>query len=324
MTLEDLFRLGTLTDAINKLVRVDSVLGNAGLFEDKPVNTTTVVVEEKEGRLFLVPNTSRDADPEPVKGGKRTRRTFEIPHLPTSGTLTPTQLNVAAMGSDSQIEQQAKVINDKLQEMRNSLEATREWQRVGAITGKILDADGTVIYDLYDEFGVTAKSANCALSTATTDVRKKLLDAKRHAEEKLSGFVITGWKAYCDAGYFDALTGHAKVEAAYASYQAAADRLGGDMRKGFVHAGIEFIEYNAQVGGQKFIAAGKARLVPVVRSLFRTYTAPANYNETVGTLGQAFYAKAEPRKMGKGWDLEAQSNPLALCLAPEALVELVA
>ena len=54
------------------------------------------------------------------------------------------------------------------------------------------------------------------------------------------------------------------------------------------------------------------------------YFAPANYNEAVNTVGQSYYAKSEPRKMGKGWDLEAQSNPLAVFHYPEALVELKA
>jgi len=60
----------------------------------------------------------------------------------------------------------------------------------------------------------------------------------------------------------------------------------------------------------------------VAKGVFRMFNAPANYNEAVNTLGQPFYSKAEPRKMGKGWDLEAQANPLAMCLFPEALVEL--
>ena len=91
-----------------------------------------------------------------------------------------------------------------------------------------------------------------------------------------------------------------------------------------VYGGIEHIECNATVGDKRFIPLGKARLVPVVRGLLKMYNAPANYNETVNTLGKPFYAKSEPRKMGKGWDLEAQANPLALCLAPGALVELEA
>ena len=136
--------------------------------------------------------------------------------------------------------------------------------------------------------------------------------------------MITGWRAYCAEDYLDALVRHPNVEKAYAAYQEASDRLGGDVRKGFIYGGVEHIECNAAVGDKRFIPQGKARLVPVVRGLFKLYNAPANYNETSNTLGKPFYAKSEPRKMGKGWDLEAQTNPLALCLAPGALVELEA
>ncbi|MDA8449833.1 major capsid protein [Acidovorax sp. GBBC 3332] len=324
MTLADLFTLTSLTDAINKLPRAPSVLGDSGLFVEKPVSTTSVVVDSKDGRLSLVPAVGRDDDPTPVKDPKRTRRPFEIPHLPTSGQLLPSELKVAGMGEEDALPAQAAVINDKLQDMRNRLEATREWQRVGAITGKILDADGRVIYNLYDEFGVTAKNVSTALGSDATDVRGKLMEAKRYAEKKLSGFVITGWRAYCDEDYFDALVRHPSVVKAYANHQEAVDRLGGDVRRGFTFGGIEHIEYNAVIGNQKFIASGTARLVPVVRELFRLYNAPANYNETVGTRGVPIYAKAEPRKMGKGWDLEAQANPLAMCLVPEGLVGLTA
>ena len=74
----------------------------------------------------------------------------------------------------------------------------------------------------------------------------------------------------------------------------------------------------------KFIPDGKARLVPITDDLFATYLAPANYNEATNTLGMEFYAKAEERRMGKGWDVEAQSNPLSVCTAPDALVTFTA
>lgn len=96
------------------------------------------------------------------------------------------------------------------------------------------------------------------------------------------------------------------------------------MRSGFRFGDIEFVEYDVTVSGQKFIPEGVAQVFPVARGAFAMYNAPANYNETVNTIGQPYYAKAEARKMGKGWDLEVQANPLALCLFPEALVELKA
>ena len=325
MTLEDLFTLASLTDAINLLPRPPSLLGSSGLFEEKGVNTTSIIVESKNGQLSLVPAVSRNDDPTPAKRSGRARRTFEVPHLPTSGQVLPTELQgLAGFGQETTVDSQAVVINDRLQELRDRLEATREYHRMGAISGKILDADGSVLFDLFDEFGVSSKKVTTALATADTDVRAKLMEAKRHAEKQLPGMVITGWRAYCAEDYLDGLVKHKNVEKAYANYQEASDRLGGDVRKGFVYGGVEHIECNAAVGDKRFIPLGKARLVPVVRGLFKLYNAPANYNETVNTLGKPFYAKSEPRKMGKGWDLEAQANPLAICLAPGALVELEA
>jgi len=325
MNLQDLFSVANLTAAVNKLPVMPGKLGAMGLFDEKGVTSTTVIIDEREGRLVLVPNTSRNDDPAPIKGNKRKRRTFETLHLPINRPLLPSQLQgIAAFGQESATTPIATVINDHLQDLKNSIEATREFQRVGALRGKLLDADGETMFDLYKEFEVSQKKMTVVLSAAGTNVRKACLDAKRHSESKLGGVMVTGFRALCGPDWFDAFTDHANVKAAFANYQEAQDRLGGDLRTGFTFGGIEFIEYDVTVSGQRFIPADIAQVFPMARGVFRLFNAPANYNETVNTLGQPFYSKAEPRKMGKGWDLEAQANPLAMCLFPEALVELKA
>lgn len=324
MNLEDLFTTATLTASINKLPPLSTRAGALGIFEEEGVTTTTVVIESRDGRLFLVPNLSRNDDPNPTRDNKRKRRSFETTHLPASGQLLPSDLqNFQAFGDNDETDYQAQVINNKLQTMKNSLEVTREFQRVGALRGRILDADGSVIYDLFKEFAVPKKSIVVPLGVDTTNVRKLLMDAKRHSESKLTGAMVTGYKAFCGKDWFDAFVAHPSVEKAYAGYQEAADRLGGDMRKGFTFGGIEFEEYNTTVSGQDFIPANIAQVFPLATGgVYKMYNAPANYNETVNTLGLPVYAKAEERKMGKGWDLEGQANPLAICTYPEALVEL--
>jgi len=326
MNLQDLFTVTTLTAAINKLPALPTKAGSLEIFNERGIATTSVVIEVREGRLFLVPNVSRNDDPQPVSNAKRTRRTFETAHLPTSSQVLPSEIQNLAQfglqGDEAPSDPQAQVINDKLQVLKNSLEATREWQRIGALRGKILDADGAVLVDLYDEFGVAQKSIPVALANAATDVRSKVLSAKRHAEQKLGGVLVSGFKAFCGPDWFDKFTDHPKVQKAYEGYQEAQDRLAGDKREGFTFGGVEFIEYNARVSGQTFIPDDVAQVFPVGVGIYELYNAPANYNETVNTLGQPFYAKAEERRLGKGWDLEAQANPLAICLYPEALVEL--
>lgn len=325
MNLPDLFSVANLTAAVNKLPAIPGKVGAMGLFDEKGVTSTSVIIDEREGRLVLVPNTSRNDDPAPLEGRKRKRRTFETLHLPVSSSILPSQLQgIAAFGQESATAPVVTVVNDHLQELKNSIEATREFQRVGALRGQLLDADGSLLTNLFDEFNVKQKKVIVALSNPDTNVRKACLDAKRHAESKLGGVMVTGFRAFCGPDWFDAFTDHAKVKEAFAHYQAAQDRLGGDMRSGFTFGGIEYIEYDVTVSGQRFIPADIAQVFPVARGVFRLFNAPANYNETVNTLGQAFYSKAEPCKMGKGWDLEAQANPLAMCLFPEALVELKA
>lgn len=50
--------------------------------------------------------------------------------------------------------------------------------------------------------------------------------------------------------------------------------------------------------------------------------APADFNETVNTLGQPLYAKQDSRKFERGTDLHTQSNPLPMCHRPGVLVKL--
>jgi hypothetical protein len=56
-------------------------------------------------------------------------------------------------------------------------------------------------------------------------------------------------------------------------------------------------------GTRRFIAAGEAHAFPLgTVDTFGTYFAPADFNETVNTLGQPLYAKQEPRKFERGTD----------------------
>jgi len=326
MNLQDLFTVANLTAAINKLPTVPGKVAALGIFEEKGVTTAHVVIDEYQGRLFLVPNTSRDADPHPNAGGKRKRLVFEAAHLPVKRPLLPGQLQgISAFGSDGDATvAQAQVINDHLSEMKNAIEATREWHRIGALRGKLLDADGSVIEDLYSAFGVTQKTDTIAFGNTATDVRAACVAAKRYSESKLGGLAVNGFTAFCGPEFFDALTGHKSVKEAFANWQAAQDRLGGDMRTGFTFGGITFIEYDTVISGQRFIPKNGAQVFPIAPGAYKVFNAPANYNETVNTVGLPFYAKAEERSMGKGWDIEAQANPLTLCMVPEALVQLEA
>jgi hypothetical protein len=67
----------------------------------------------------------------------------------------------------------------------------------------------------------------------------------------------------------------------------------------------------------------KAHFFPVgVPGLFRQYNAPADFVETVNTLGLPRYAKqAVDQEFGRWVKLHTQSNPLPICTRPKVLIK---
>jgi len=221
----------------------------------------------------------------------------------------------------------AAAIARKLQTMKNKHDITKEWMRVGALKGILLDGDGsTVLYNFFTEFGMTPFVQDFGFSSDTLDVNAAVLNIKRHMEDNLHGEVMTGVRALCSPEFFSALVGHPNVQKAF-QYFMTTQPLGYDYRQGFNYAGVTFEEYRGTATdltgtSHKFIAANTAQFFPVgTLTTFVMYNAPADYNETVNTPGLPYYAKQAVRKFDEGWDLTTQSNPFPICLRPELLVQ---
>jgi hypothetical protein len=197
---------------------------------------------------------------------------------------------------------------------------------MGALKGQILEDDGaTVIYDLYKEFLITRKSVDFVLGTSTTDIRAKCLEIKRHIELNLKGEIMSGIRVLVDKDFMDAFTNHAKVITAYERWESGA-ALRNDMRAGFPFAGLIFEEYEGTAtdingNARKFLDSKDGVAFPEgTQNTFKTFYAPADFMETVNTVGIPLYAKREIRKFNRGVDVHTQSNPLPICMRPEVCV----
>jgi hypothetical protein len=142
------------------------------------------------------------------------------------------------------------------------------------------------------------------------------------------GEFMTGIHVLCSPEFFEKFTQHPKVEKAYENWQQGLVLIN-DMRAGFTFAGVTFEEYRGKAvlaDGQTvraFIAPGEAHAFPLgTVDSFATYVAPADFNETVNTLGLPLYAKQEPTKFDRGTDVHTQSNPLPMCHRPRVLIKL--
>lgn len=321
---DDAFSMVSLTKAINTGDHLPQRLAELGLFSEEGITTTSAMIEQKGNTLSLVPAGTRGAPADATSGDKAKLIPFPTVHLPQRATvLADTVQNLRAFGSESEVETVQSVVNQRLTKLRRNIDATIEYHRMGAIKGQVLDSDGsTVLLDLYTAFGVTQQTQAMALGTTTTKVRELIVKAKRKAEDALGAQMYRGMRAFCSADFFDAFVSHGAVEAAYDRWMNG-EFLRQDVRAGFYHGGVFWEEYRGSVGGVPFIAAGEAYLVPEgVPDLFVTHYAPADYMETVNTIGLPYYAKQEPMRLNKGVEIEAQSNPLCLNTRPRAIVKL--
>jgi hypothetical protein len=324
------FSMSALTAAINILPNNYGLMESMGLFPAKPVRFRSVVVEEKNGILTLLPTMPVGSPGTVGKRGKRKLRSFAIPHIPHDDVVLPEEVQgIRAFGSETELSTVASVMAEHLQTMRNKHSITLEHLRIGALKGIILDADGSELYNLFDLFDITPKVVNFQLTNTATDVKKKCLDLKRYLEKNLKGERMSGVHCLVSEEFFDALTSHDNVKAAYDRWQDGL-ALRSDLRSGFTFAGITFEEYSGEASDgddnvHRFIAAGEGHAFPLgTVDTFATYFAPADFNETANTLGQPLYAKQEPRKFERGTDIHTQSNPLPMCHRPAVLVKVLA
>ena len=323
------FSMVSLTDAINKVPFLPGRIGQLGLFREQGVATTSVLIEEKEGSLTLVETTARGAPAVQNAHNKRKARALTVPHIALEDTILADEVqDLRAFGSESQLEGVQQVVNDRLEDMARKLDATLEHLRIGAIKGQILDADGaTVLYDLFQEFGVAPPAEIDfdldANSPAAGVVKKKCHDVKRKIEDELGATPYDHIHAICGSAFFDDLIAHAEVAAAYERYLDGLFLRQGQARGSFEYAGIVFEEYRGRAGSVDFTDTDKAHFFPVgVPGLFRQYNAPADFVETVNTIGLPRYAKQAPDTQFNRWvTLHTQSNPLPLCTRPRVLMK---
>lgn len=330
----DAFSSLSLTDAINAVPFVPGRAGQVAGWKEDSVTTTTIMIEEKGGELKLLNPTPRGGVGEPFSPKGRNARSLVIPHYQVDDYIAADSVqNVRAFGQVDQLEVLSDRVNARLTDhVQQRLDPTLEYQRVGALKGLILNGDGTTLYNLFTEFGVTQEAEidfdldNA--SPASGALRKACAAAVRKIANNLGGSIVGPIFAECGDNFFDNLLAHPEVVESYkGTPMASVLRDGYVTPSGLVYGVFEFggiiwENYRGAVGGTAFIDTDKCHIFPTgVPGLWRTVYAPADYEETVNTPGLPRYARQWASPNGKGRNLESQMNALNYCTRPKALLK---
>ncbi|EZP64229.1 major capsid protein [Pseudomonas sp. RIT357] len=319
---DDAFSVSSLTAAINDQEYLPGRISSLGLFREEGISTLTVQIEKDGDTLALVPSGERGTSGMVVGAPKRQLIPFNTVHLPERFTIKADEIQgIRAFGTRTELQAVQDVVNKRLAKARRQLDATHEFQRMGALNGQVLDADGkTVLLDIYKSFGVNRQKLQMGLNSPDTELRVKCGEALDMQEEALGSVTSSGSRAMCGKNFWNKLIVHKSVKETYLNTMQAAS-LRGDARESFEFGGIVWERYRGKVAGVAFVHDDKALLIPEgVPDLYISCFAPADYMETVNTQGIPYYSKIEPMQFGKGVAGEAQSNPLHLCTRPRAQI----
>lgn len=322
---DETFTVEALLAVINTDHVVPGQIASLGLFEEQGVPSLVVQIEKDGTTLKLVEAKPRGGVGQSVIADKRQQLPFNTVHLPQTFTILADEIQgIRAVGSRTELQGVQSVVARRIEKARRQLDLTHEYQRIGAIKGQVVDADGeTVLLDIYHAFGLKKpKAQSLGLGNDDSNISGILADVLDIQEDELGTVTSTGSRAFCGKDLWAKLIDHPKVRDTYLNTQQAAE-LRGDRRKSFEFGGITWERYRGKLGGEAFVPADRAYLVPEgVPDLFISAFAPADYMEVVNTEGLPYYAKLERMKYDKGVEGEAQSNPLHLCTRPLSVREL--
>ncbi|MFD1557086.1 major capsid protein [Paraburkholderia silviterrae] len=330
---QDPFTTIQLTAAVDKYPFQPTGLGDLDIFEPDPIRTTALAVEQRQGKLIIVPTTPRGAEGVQRTTEKRQARYFDVPRLMHSDTIYANEIqSIRQFGTESELMQVqvevARRMNGPTGILRN-IEYTWEFHRLAAVQGKLIDADGDVLYDWFDEFGIAPPTpvpfdlaANIEYS-----LRPIINGIRRTMARKAQGSFTPNTRIYalCGDSFYDEFVNHQDVIRTFVNWSAAAD-LRDDKQGGafdaFPFAGVTWMNYRGSDDNVTIkVPNNEVHFFPVgAPGIFRVAYAPGESFEWVNTPGKPTYViPIFDRDRNSWWKMEAYSYPLHICTRPEVL-----
>jgi hypothetical protein len=253
-----------------------------------------------------------------------------VPHFEINDAIMAEEVQgVRPFGQETGTEAVMTKVAERMQTAGQSLEYTQEHARVGAIKGIITYADGTVL-NLFIEYGISPPAAIpfvFSTNPGTGAIRQQCQAVIRTMGANLDGQGFSGVEAICGDAFFDAMIMSNEVRSTYLNQADAAELRTGYVSAGqawgsFTFGGILWTNYRGYAQGAPMVETGAAYFYPTgVPNLFSTVFAPADYIETVNTMGLPRYVKQYNMPNDKGVHMDTQMNALNFCTRPLALLK---
>jgi hypothetical protein len=318
------------TEVLKLIPNTWTLTEELGLFQKEFISQDVLTFEENKQTLGLITDVVRGTRALVNKDDTRRLHSYAVPSFVLDDYVSPSDLaGKSRFGNLDQAETEAAVVARKLERIMRSWAITKEAARMHTITtGTAYAPNGTVAYDFYADAGVTRKTVDFVLGTATTNVTEMCEQVIAHQQDNmLAGEIpMGGYIGLASPEFFRKLIKQSNVLEAFRYYKRDQDpmasRLGSGKYRTFHFSGIDFIEYRGtKPDGTPLIPVNDCYFVPAgTMDSLVTYHSPAVRFDTVGQIAEEDYAWSYKDQKGTKIDIETESNFLSVLKRPQIVV----
>ncbi|WP_312595689.1 major capsid protein [Brevundimonas sp.] len=329
---------------INSIPDTFGQLNADGMFPAEGLSTPFVRVDIHDGVITALPVTEggRPSTIARHDGGRAV--IFQIPNVSHEDSVLANDLrDWQAYAARTNVPDEAITNRVETRHKRNRLkfDITREVMKMSALKGQIRDGANTLLYDLYDVFGVEKRVVYFDLDDPNFDVPGAIEEIIAGTEDGLVNDTMDGLESRISAKFYSKIISHPSVEKFFANTPAMLQLLLNQQRErsaeGFRRKielnGVVFREYRAKVklwgdeGTTQLLSDTQGVAYPTgTIDAHTTYAAPPldvrELNGSVAGVDDLVHFSEEVMKHGAGLEWKYQMNALPIWKKPALLTEL--
>jgi urease accessory protein UreE len=331
------FKNADFVDGITNTPLQYGYINSQNMFDVRSTNQTAIIFDKDASTATLLPQVNRGSKAS-TEQKERAADTFamKLAYFKHSDRITGDDVQAWRKVGSTDNETLARVTAEKLADMRLAWDQTNEYMKLQALKGIFKTPEGTVVANMFTEFGITQTSTDFLLGTATTNVDQKIRQLKTSVFKGLqNGGALQGVEVAVDPLFFDKLISHPNMKTAYQSYvnngkQLLRDDLSNYTKYGIMDSfnfrGVNFISYDATFNlpngttEEAFAASTGTAYASGARDLFRGYSGPSNKLSEANMGGQEVFMRTYVDPKDEFVELELEAAPLFFCTRPASLI----
>ena len=256
---QDPFTTIQLTTAVERVPYLPQGIDELNLFEPKPIRTKVAMVEQRQGQLVVLPFIDRGAPRTQRTTELRSARHFLVPRIGMIDTIYAEEIaTIREFGSETELMQVQKELGRRLvgpTGLRSNINYTLEYHKLAAIQGLLLDADGSVRFNWFNEFEIIqptevvfnfANLQSQYISSGIAALRPLCNQIIRNMKRAAQGAWLEGRTraaALCGDAFFDNLISNPEVRSTYLNWRQAEELRSNLAFEVFNWGGIDWINY---------------------------------------------------------------------------------